>query len=107
MTRSDRSGVEPTSVETAEITGLGVNLVWYRRARAVGCTHGECVEIVALGGSLYGYRLARNAGCSHATLIGAVRRHGLPAELLDGFLTRMTVTPDADVATVVFETVAG
>jgi hypothetical protein len=66
------------------IVALGVHLDVYRWARRVGATHGECVEIVALGGSLYGYRLARNAGCSHATLIGAVRRHGLPAELLDG-----------------------
>ena len=53
------------------------------------------------------YRAARGAGCSHGELVGAVTVHGLPAELFNRVLTRMTATPDTDVPTVVFETVAG
>ena len=133
MTRSGTTGVEPASGEETEIVGLGghwydyweargagyshgecveaARLGWslaeYRRARAVRCTHAECVEVVGLGGSLYWYREARRAGVSHATVVDAVTVHGLPAGLLNGFLTRMSVAPDADVSTVVFETVAG
>jgi hypothetical protein len=38
---------------------------------------------------------------------GAVTVHGLPPERLLGFAYRMAATPNADVAMVVFETVAG
>lgn len=126
-------GVKLTVVEKAEITGMGVDLTGYRWARRRGCAHAELVEITALGGDLYVYRWVRDAGASHGEcveiagmgvdldgywwaldagfthgeLVEVVAVHGLPPGLLDGFLTRMTVTPDADVATVVFETVAG
>lgn len=119
--------------ELVEITGLGGDWFWYRQARREGCSHAELVEIARLGVDLGEYRLAlirgrshaelveiirlgvdldaywqaRYAGCTHSTIVEAVTVHGLPAGLLSGFARRMGATVDADVATVVFETVAG
>lgn len=93
--------------ECAEIARSGGNLNGYRSAREVGYAHDELVEIARLGGHLSWYRKARGAGCTHATIVGAVTVHGLPPDMLDPFAERMAATPDADVATVVFETVAG
>ncbi len=107
MTRSDTTGVEPSAVEKAEIAGLGGNLIWYRGARDVGAIHGECVDALRLGGNLSDYQWAREVGAIHATIVDAVTVHGLPPDMLDPFAERMAATPDADVATVVFETVAG
>jgi hypothetical protein len=119
--------------ELVEITGLGGDWFWYRQARREGCSHAELVEIARLGVDLGEYRLAlirgrshaelveiirlgvdldaywqaRYAGFTHGELVEVVAVHGLPAGLLSGFAERMDATPDADVATVVFETVAG
>jgi hypothetical protein len=133
VNRSDRPGVELLAVEEAEIVGMGGDLTAYRWARDAGASHGECVEIARLDGDLYvyqeardagashgecveiarlrgdldGYREARRNGCTHATIVEAVTVHGLPAELLTRYIDRMRRAPDADPATVVFETVVG
>lgn len=54
-----------------------------------------------------GYWWALDAGFTHGELVEVVAVHGLPAGLLGVFVYRMDATPDADIATVVFETVAG
>ena len=90
-------------VEIAKAAGM----VGYRAARDAGYTHDELVEIAKAGGDLYWYQMARAAGVAHATIVDAVTVHGLPADLLNGFLARMRRAPDADPATEVFELVAG